>query len=123
MDTKTVAVLEKLHTQVIDEKLDVAQWATLLKAQLTKEQFAIVKETMSSGTLYLRNQEYCDIATGIYPWMANAKMIDDAGKTITITPWLTKMKDQGVTRPKDILHLGRIIALIDNPAAKELFGF
>ncbi len=123
MDTKTIAVLRDLNATAITNQLDVDQWATMLKQQLQPEQFALVADTISSGTLYIRNKEYRDMASGVYPWMVNDTIIDDSGKKITITPWMEKIQSQGVTRPKDVIHLDRIVRLVDNPAAKELFGF
>ena len=123
MDVKTIQTLKTLNEEVVENQLDVDQWATLLKKRVTDQEFALVKEAMSSGTLYIRKKEYRDIAVGAYPFMGNSTLIGDDGKTVTFTPWIEKIQSQGVTRPNDIVHLDRIVRLIDNPAAKELFGF
>jgi hypothetical protein len=124
MDIKTVSTLKKLNEEAVESRLDPDQWATILKTRVSEEEWALIIETISSGTLYLKQQTYTDMAVGRYPWMMNDTIIDEeTGKTVTITPWMNKVKAYGVQRPNDIVHLDKIIRLVDNPAAKELFGY
>ena len=118
MDAKTKAVLENLHTDVVEQKLDKAQWSVIMQSVLSKQQVGIVADDMRAGILALRDQDTVDMAISMYPWMANEFKAPDG----TVYPaWIDRIRALGVTRPKDLVHLSKISFLVENKASLDFF--
>lgn len=130
MDTTTKQVLSDLHKEAVSNHYSKATWKSILSSKLDANKLEEVSKAARVGMAHLRDQAIVDLAIREYPWMSNEMQVEENQFTTTKEKnpkkhmvskpsWIDRIRDTGVVRPKDLIHLSNIIDLAENREAIE----
>ncbi len=118
MELRTKEIVTDLHTQVLDERLDRAEWNALLSQRLNKQELALLHDSVGAGKIALKQDNIIELARTTYPWMFNKY---DAPNGETYPSWYERIKERDISRPKDLLHLSKLAFLAENYVNLDTF--
>ena len=118
MNIKMKEVLNDLQEQVVDERLDRAEWNALLASRITIEELALLHDEVSAGKIAFRESSIKGLARQTYPWMFNEYTAPNGN---VYPSWYERMEERGVSRPKDLLHLSKLAFLSENYQQLDTF--
>jgi len=124
MEATVKKVITKLHEETVESHYSKATWKGLLSQRLSDQQLAILNNSARAGLMYLRDDAITTLASREYPWMINQIEVEEKdtnGKVHMVkkSSWLDRIRNVGVIRPKDLIHLSNIVALAENREAIE----
>ena len=129
MDNRTIEIVKTLHEDAVNSGLSKASWKAEMKRLVKPAELQELVGNAKSGLLYLRDQSIVDLAVREYPWMNNRITVErkqfrsEKMEKVTMPSWIDRIRDQGIVRPKDLIHLNRICELAENKDALEDMDF
>lgn len=122
LSTTTIQKIKNLHEDTLDYGYDRPTWKANLAEIMTGEELSLIHDDVMEGSILLRDETIVSLAKTEYPWMFNQMTYtvkDNNGKESErkAPAWIDKIRDRGITRPKDILHLSKLCMLAENAEA------
>ena len=124
MDATTNEKIRDLHEEAVEARYSKATWKALMTTRFSPEQLAIISGDAQAGIMYLKEKDLVSLAIREYPWMNNQIEVerkDTNGKVsmVKMSSWIDRIREVGVVRPKDLIHLSNIVSLAENREAIE----
>ena len=120
MNYKIKAKVKEISEQAYADRLDRIEWNGLIKESLTDEEFGLLKDGVAAGKIAMLKPETQGIAEEIYPFMFSQMKLDNGKMS---EPWYSRVKENGHSRPNDLLHLCKLGEMmeLDTSFLDEMF--